>query len=79
MRLGVPVYGVETIGFPMKSLRRVTADPSWGALLYRTAAEEIGINRLLEKHRLRSIPHQELADLYAEIGLQAPGPSPSTL
>jgi hypothetical protein len=53
--------------------------PSWGALLYRTAAEEIGINRLLEKHRPSCIPGQELAELYAEIGLQAPGPSPSTL
>lgn len=48
--------------------------PSWAALLYRTAAEQIGINRLLDKHRPRSIPSQELAALYAEIGMPAPGP-----
>ncbi|HEV2901531.1 MAG TPA: hypothetical protein VGX71_27565 [Pseudaminobacter sp.] len=48
--------------------------PSWDALLYRTAAEAIGINRLLDKHRPRSIPGNELQELYAEIGLQPPGP-----
>ena len=39
-----------------------------------TAAEEIGINRLLDKYRPRSIPGNELQELYAEIGLQPPGP-----
>jgi hypothetical protein len=58
-----------------EAIRKRYGGPSWAALLYRTAAEEIGINRLLKKHRPRSVPSQELASLYAEIGLPAPGPS----
>lgn len=49
--------------------------PSWGALLYRTAAEEIGVKRLLDKYRPRPIPSQALNDLYREIGLSPPGPN----
>ncbi|RWA93627.1 MAG: hypothetical protein E5V95_11655 [Mesorhizobium sp.] len=48
--------------------------PSWAAMLYRTEAEAIGINRLLDKHRPRCIPSPELDELYREIGLPAPGP-----
>jgi hypothetical protein len=56
------------------AIRERYGDPSWGALLYRTAAEEIGVSRLVEKYRPRSIPGNELQELYAEIGLQPPGP-----
>lgn len=48
--------------------------PSWSALLYRTEAEAIGINRLLDKYRPKCIPGTELDSLYRELGLPAPGP-----
>lgn len=43
--------------------------PTWAALLYRTAEEAIGVNRLLEKNRHRAIPEGEIAAMYREIGM----------
>ncbi|UVC12844.1 hypothetical protein [Mesorhizobium onobrychidis] len=51
--------------------------PSWSAMLYRTEAEAIGINRLLDKYRPRCIPGTDLDNLYREIGLPHPGPRPT--
>ncbi|ESZ68171.1 hypothetical protein X727_23105 [Mesorhizobium sp. L103C119B0] len=48
--------------------------PSWSAMLYRTEAECVGVNRLLDKYRPRCIPGTDLDELYREIGLPAPGP-----
>ncbi|RUV04321.1 hypothetical protein EOB36_03460 [Mesorhizobium sp. M6A.T.Cr.TU.017.01.1.1] len=48
--------------------------PSWSALLFRTEAECVGVNRLLDKYRPRCIPSTDLDELYREIGLPPPGP-----
>ena len=43
--------------------------PTWAALLYRTAEEAIGVDRLLDKHGRRSIPEGEIAAMCREIGV----------